>query len=293
MKINRYTKKMNIVIDYIYENLEEDLSLNMLSDIACSSKYHFQRQFSSYTGVGVHKFVQLLRLKRASYYLVFNREIKIIDIALQAKFESHESFSRAFKKLYGQTPSKFRHEPQWKPWLEKYSYKSINSIPKGKEKMNTEIVNFKKTKIAVKEHRGAVEFLNDSIAEFIEWRKSNDHSPVKNSQTFGIAYDDPKTTKPENFRFDICGSTISEVPSNPQNIINKTIPAGRCVKIRHFGSHESMGEKIHYLYGHWLATHDEGLRDFPCFIHYVNLFPDVSEHELITDIYLPLLETRE
>jgi AraC family transcriptional regulator len=78
------------------------------------------------------------------------------------------------------------------------------------------------------------------------------------------------------------------VPDNPQKVINKSIPGGRCVKLRHLGSHDNMDSKIHYLYGEWLPNSDEELRDFPCFFHYINLFPEVSEHELITDIYLPL-----
>jgi len=45
---------------------------------------------------------------------------------------------------------------------------------------------------------------------------------------------------------------------------------------------------VRYLYGVWLPASGEELRDFPCFFHYVNLFPYVAEHELVTDIYLPL-----
>jgi len=49
-----------------------------------------------------------------------------------------------------------------------------------------------------------------------------------------------------------------------------------------------MDEKIYYLYGQWLPESGEELRDSPFFFHYINLFPQVAEHELITDIYLPL-----
>jgi AraC family transcriptional regulator len=287
-QLSRYTDKMNKVVSYIYENLEQNLSLERLSEVACFSKFHFHRQFSSFTGVNLHKFVKLIRLKRASYQLVFHRELKIIDIALNAQFESHESFSRTFKKLYGQTPSQFRKAPQWKPWLEKYEYRTSDKYNRDQKHMDIEIVNFETTNIAVKEHRGAVELLNNSVAEFIDWRKSNDYSPIKTSQTFGIAYDDPASTQPEKFRFDICGSIKHTVPDNAQNVINKSIPGGRCVKLRHLGSHDHMNAKIHYLYAQWLPISDEELRDFPCFFHYINLFPEVSEHELITDIYLPL-----
>jgi len=279
-----YATKMNMVCDYIYQNLDQDLSIDNLRQVANFSKYHFHRQFSDYTGVSVFKFTQMLRLKRASYQLVFKKDYKIIDIALDAGFENPESFSRSFKKSFGQTPSQFRKVPLWEPWHKKYQF----LINRGKTSMQVNIVEFKETKVAVLEHRRSVDLLNDSVSTFIEWRKQSQLSPVNTSHSYGIAYDDPKTTAANQFRFDICGSVETEIPENSQNVINKRIPAGRCAVVRHLGSHELMDDKVHYLYGEWLPESGEELRDFPCYFHYINLFPEVAEHELITDIYLPL-----
>lgn len=281
---NVYAEKINRVCNYIIEHLNEDLSVEKLSQVANFSKYHFHRQFSQYTGINVAKFILMMRLKRASYQLVFNQHFRIVDIALEAKFENPESFSRAFKQVFGQTPSQFRQQPEWKPWHEKYQFQTTERKPH----VNINIITFDETKIAVLEHRGPPELLNDSVSIFIKWRKESQLSPVASSKTYGIAYDDPKTTEPEKFRFDLCGSVKTEVPPNPQGVITKYIPGGRCAFIRHLGSYEAMDEKVYYLYGKWLPTSGEELRDFPCFLHYINLFPEVPEHELITDIYLPL-----
>jgi len=154
--------------------------------------------------------------------------------------------------------------------------------------MKVEVVAFHAVSVAVLEHCGAVEGLNDSIAQFIEWRKSSGLSPVQSSQTYGVAFDDPETTEAEAFRFDLCGSVKREVPTNPQGVINKVMPAGRCALLRHLGSHDEIGDNVRYLYGTWLPDSGEELRDFPCFFHYLNFFPEVAESELITDIYLPL-----
>ena len=279
-----YAKKINKVCDYISEHLNEDLSVDRLSQIANFSKFHFHRQFSEYTGINVSRYILMMRLKRASYQLVFNKNYRIIDIAMDASFESPESFSRAFKKAFGQTPSQFRQKPEWKSWNGNYHTPAIER----QLNMKVQINEFEETKVAVLEHRGAPEILNDSVSMFIEWRKQSKLSPVITSKTYGIAYDDPKTTEPEKFRFDICGSVNSEVPQNDQGVITRLIPGGRCAYLRHCGSHEGIDEKVHYLYGEWLPDSGEELRDFPCFFHYLNFFPEVSEHELITDIYLPL-----
>lgn len=278
-----YRERFNKVFDYIEQHLDESLSVEHLSQVAHFSKFHFHRQFSDYCGISVIRYIQLMRLKHASYRLAFNTD-RITEIALDAGFENPESFSRAFKNTFGQTPSEFREQPQWQPWSERYQF----PIRDRKAAMEVKLSNFKQTRIAVLEHRGAPALLNDSVKIFIDWRKSSGLSPVDTSQTFGIVYDNPNTTKPEDFRFDICGSVIQDVPANPQNVINKSIPAGPCAVVRHLGAHDRLGECIYYMYREWLPGSGEDLRDFPLFFHYLNLMPDTPEHELVTDIYLPL-----
>lgn len=279
-----YAERFQRVLGYIDAHLDESLTVERLSRVANFSKYHFHRQFTHYTGMGVGRYIEVLRLRRASYQLVFNEKKKVTDIALEAGFESPESFSRAFKRNFGQTPSQFRKNPQWEPWTERMR------LPKngGTDPMDVEIVDFEPTLIAVLEHRGPPERVNDSALQFIQWRKTTGLSPVVSSRTFGIPYDDPETVEPELFRFDICGSVTEPVPENPYAVINKQIPGGRCAVVRHYGSTDRIAEPAYYLYRQWLPESGEDLRDFPIFFHYLKLMPETPEHELITDVYLPL-----
>lgn len=283
--VTKSNHKVQLVCQYIYEHLNDELTLDKLSQVANLSRFHFHRLFAIYTGITLNQFIQLVRLKYASYQLVFHPEYKIIDIALDANFESPESFSRAFKHVFGQTPSQFRKQPDWEIWHEKYQFPQQTR----RQEMKVKIVNFKETKIAVLEHQGSPALVNNSALKFIEWRKSSQLSPIQSSQTYGIAYDDPENVAPETFRFDICGSVLQEIPEdNPQGVINKVIPAGRCAVVRHIGSHDNLEESVYYLYEKWLPESGEELRDYPCFFQYMNLFPEVDEHQLITDIHLPI-----
>lgn len=278
-----YRERFNKVFDYIDQHLDDTLSVERLGQVAHFSKFHFHRQFSDYCGISVIRYIQLIRLKHASYRLAFGTD-RITEIALDAGFENPESFSRAFKNKFGQTPSAFRKQPKWQPWSERYQF----PIRVRKITMEVKISNIKHTKIAVLEHRGAPALVNDSVKIFIDWRKGSGLSPVQTSQTFGIVYDNPETVEPDNFRFDICGSVTQDVPANPQGIVNKIIPDGRCAVVRHLGAHDQLGESVYYLYREWLPGSGEELRDFPLFFHYLNLISDTPEHELMTDIYLPL-----
>jgi len=281
-----YEARIRRVCDYIYQHLDEDLSLDQLCQVAHFSKYHFHRQFAEYVGVNVSRFIQLMRLKRASYRLAFDSGDKIIDIALEAQFENPESFSRAFKNAFAQTPSQFRAKPEWPLWHSKYQF----SQPSEEENavMDVSITNFKGTKVALLQHRAAPDRVYESVSKFIEWRKSSKLSPVNTSQTFGIIYDDPEVKTGDDFRFDICGSVDQDVPANPQGVITGNIEGGRYAVLRHHGSHKNIGDKVRYLYRSWLPQSGEELRDVPCFFHYLNLISQVEEHELKTDIYFPL-----
>jgi AraC family transcriptional regulator len=285
-KDGSYARRFNRVLDYIDKHLDDALSVDTLGAVANFSKFHFHRQFAEYCGVNIGRYIQLMRLKRASYRLAFNPQDRIIDIALDAGFENPESFSRAFKTTFGQTPSEFRKSPAWASWSDRYQL----PIPTRKrtDTMNVRIVSVEPTLVAALEHHGAPALLNESVQRFIAWRKTTGLSPYDKCQTYGIAYHDPDKTPADEFRFDICGSVANTVPRNPQGIITKTIPGGRCAVLRHTGSRDRIGESVYELYRQWLPKSSEELRDFPVYFHYLNLDHETPEHEQLTDIYLPL-----
>ena len=152
--------------------------------------------------------------------------------------------------------------------------------------MKVEIMNFPETKVAVIEHRGSPATEHESIKKMIAWRIEN-KLPLDKHQNYGVHYDDPSTTPPEKYRMDLCISVESNVPENKYGVINKSIPSGNCAVARHIVSRENVVAAT-YLYREWFPKSGEKLRDFPVFFHYVNVGPNVSEEEMITDVYLPI-----
>lgn len=148
------------------------------------------------------------------------------------------------------------------------------------------VVDFPETAVACMPHVGAPERVGESIRRFIAWRRANGLSPA-NSATWNILHDDPATTPPEVFRLDICASCDVVVP-NDAGVVPARIEGGRCAVLRHTGSDVLLGDTIRFLYGEWLSLSDEEPRDAPLFLRRVAFFPDVPEHEAVTDIFLPL-----
>lgn len=280
----QYSARMKKVLDYIDGNLDKDLTLDQLSQVASFSKFHFQRQFRVYAGISVIRLVQLIRLKRASYQLVRNSGSTITDIALDAKFENAESFSRAFKQAFQQTPSEFKRKPFNQAWLE------ATTLPifRGENTMHVDVVNFKGCKVAAMEHRGPIENKFQTIAKFIEWRKASAYPPSKHA-TYNIFYNDEASTTPAAFHFDVCCEIEADIAENSMGVASKTLAAGRCAVLRHLGRSDNLEESMTYLYRDWLPSSGEELRDSPCFVHRVKLESEGSEIDAISDIYLPLV----
>jgi len=278
-----YEEKINRVCEYISHNLDEELTLDRLSGVAAMSKFHFHRVFSAGTGMTLFKFVQLSRLRGASFKLAFD-STRVIDIALDAGFESPEAFARSLKKMFGQTPSQFRKEPEWPEWHSKFTF----TASRGEIDMDVRIIDCEETKVAVLTHLGSPDKVFESVAKFIEWRKTTGLSPVRASKSFGVPYGDPDLMPEDEFRFDICGSVHEDVPDNKFGVKTSVIPGGRCAVARHNGSLDNVAETVYAMYREWLPESGEELRDFPCYFHYINLIPDVDECDLITDVYLPL-----
>jgi AraC family transcriptional regulator len=103
-----YVSRINRVIDYIKNNITEDLSLEQLSNIAAFSKYYFHRIFKSISGENLNSYVNRIRIEKSAYFLIHHPETPITSIAYDSGFSSPAVYSRAFKAHYKITPSQWR-----------------------------------------------------------------------------------------------------------------------------------------------------------------------------------------
>ncbi len=95
-------------IDYVEENICEEIDYEEVAKKAYSSSFHFQRIFSILCGFSLGDYIRMRRLSLAAEELS-KGNAKIIDIALKYGYDTSESFSRAFTRFHGISPSEAKH----------------------------------------------------------------------------------------------------------------------------------------------------------------------------------------
>ncbi len=128
-------KRMNDALNYIEENLDNEINLKEVARLALCSEYHFQRMFSFLSGISLSEYIRRRRLTVAAFELN-NSNIRIIDLAVKYGYSSPDSFTRAFQGLHGITPSEARHSGQS---LKAYPRMTFQLSIKGGNEMNYRI----------------------------------------------------------------------------------------------------------------------------------------------------------
>lgn len=122
-------------LDYIEDNITDELEIEEIAAQSFSSAYHFQRVFSILCGYTLGEYIRNRRLSLAGTELRQGK-VKVIDAAVKYGYESPDSFSKAFQKFHGITPSQAKSGSEE---LKNFSRLSINVTLKGGNLMNYKV----------------------------------------------------------------------------------------------------------------------------------------------------------
>ncbi len=102
-----WMKSLNQAIEYIEDNLAENITCEDIAEHIYLSSFHFQRAFSLLTGLSVGEYIRNRRLSLAGHELLSGNG-KVIDIALKYGYDTPEGFSKAFTRFHGITPNEVK-----------------------------------------------------------------------------------------------------------------------------------------------------------------------------------------
>lgn len=138
-----WVNRMNKAVDYIEQNLTDEIDKNEICKIIGCSFSVFQGTFSQITGISLSEYIRRRRLTCAAQELQ-NTDQKIIEIAIKYGYQSADAFSVAFKRIHGISPSNVREHSVS---LTFYCRLNFALTIKGVEKMNYTIIERRPFKV--------------------------------------------------------------------------------------------------------------------------------------------------
>ncbi len=276
-----YHERLNRVLTFIDRHRGEELTLDRLAGVACLSPYHFHRIFRAMVGEPLGQHVQRVRLETAVVQLQTS-DRSVLEIALDAGYESAAAFARAFEQRFGVPPSQCRREHRFELQVRAARFREMNATM-----ITPEIRTRPDTRVAFVRHIGPYHGVGAAWGKVCAF--AGRHGLVgPRHQCLGLSHDDPKITADGQLRYDACITLDREIA--PEGEVGvQTVPGGRYAVFLHQGPYENFQSTYDAIFGEWLPRSGERLRDASCFELYLNSPDSAAPADLRTEIWVPLV----
>nr|WP_321237367.1 AraC family transcriptional regulator [uncultured Psychroserpens sp.] len=294
-----HIKSINKALQHIEQHLESDLSLELVSKVAHYSPFHFHRLFKAFTKETLNNYIARKRVEKASAVLLHHKNVTISELSTQYGFTSNSSFTRAFKKFYGMSPSHFRSTSKGK-------YSKISQL---KSKNGKPITNFEPYVWSINQNNVLVmtsnidvktietihavgitcigkQQLEPAINRLITWAGSKGLLRASGFKIATVFYDSFKITAPDKVRMSAC--ILVEKPLQTEGeVMTLELSSGQYI-IGHFEISIHEFPTVWTGLFKWMNDNGYKKRDQPPFEIYHNNFNEHAEKKCIVDLYIPV-----
>lgn len=286
--------------------LDEALDLKALAAPACMAPLHFHRVFRGLVGETPLQLHRRLRLERAAWRLAAHGEATVLRIALDAGYETHETFTRAFREAFGRSPSEHRalaasgagrppsHRLQAAcgvhaagPAVEFPAEAAALFTHLGAPAMDVRIEPRNEIRVAALAHVGPYNTIGAAFERLGELAGPAGLLSTPAALMIAIYHDDPETTPAAQLRSAACVSVGSKA-AIPAPLQELRLPAGRWASTLHRGPYAGLGDSWQRLLGQWLPSSGLRMGAGDCCEVYLNMPGAVPEQDLQTLLCVPL-----
>lgn len=279
--MENYKRRIDSVIEYIGENLDGEIDVEYLANLAAFSPFHFHRIIRARLGEPIGAFIVRQRVQKAAHSLIFET-LPISDIAYRVGYDAPSSFTKAFVKHFGVSPTEFRKT------------KSYRVLTTDAEKIEIKITNGKIVEVEDKtviyiSAKGDYQSVDFSAIYEKLWREMHNQQLFsKKSEALAVYGDDPNVTQESKLRTDVCLSIYK--PAKPNGDVSvRTIKGGKYAVFTYTGSYFGICHAYNKIYGELLANMGVEPRSNYNIDKYLNNPNATPTEELQTEIYIPIM----
>lgn len=275
------------IIERIYRSIlwlegKEKSSVPIMAEIACLSPYHFSRVFYSMTGMSPALYWRRRVLTKAAQSLLSTNQ-SILDMALEYGYETQESFTRAFKDMFGVNPGQLRkssidleplyQKPLTQEGLQHFKTGGLNLQPEYKEHPAIKVCGVS----------GIIDYDGVWQANHI-WSKYLQKYDQENEITYGVCQG--------TIDSGALAGQLTYLAGHPCNKECKEleiidIQSGNYAVFTHNGALKDFGSTLQYIWQIWVPRSDIELREAPDFEVYDEGF-DSKTLEGKIELWIPI-----
>jgi len=301
-----YETAVGRAVERITASLDQVLDLKSIARAAALSPFHFHRIFRGLVGETPHELHRRLRLERAAEQLVATSR-SVTQIALDAGFDTHEAFTRAFGNAYDVSPSEFRARAHAEgptchggPPVELAArcglhirsgvvdLAPLSLIHPGGINMNVTIENRPAQRLVCVRHVGPYAEIAEAFHRLGKLAAENGLYAHAQPPMLALYHDAPETTPASELRSD-AALVIDAQAVIPPGATEALLPAGPYARTTHMGAYAGLGDAWARFVGEWLPTSGRHLADTAAYEVYVTDPRTTPTADLRTDLYLPLV----
>lgn len=295
-----HSKRIRRVLDYIENNLQEDLRLETIAKVGLYSSYHFHRIFKAIIGETIQEYIVRKKVEKAALQLSKNKTKSLTEIYSEIGFNSHSTFTKVFKKQYGIPPTQFRklapehfskiaqmngNIEQNTVIFEHYIY-TIEQIQKMMENTKIVVKQMPEMHLASALSIG-VHNVEKAYEKVINWGISKKLFPSENVKMISVYHDSAKVTPLDKIRINAC-MLVDQPIQREDAIFPETLAAGKYIVGSYF---ITLNEFEQAWNGLFLWMNEKGYqfrKSYPYEIYHTN-YKEHPEGKMSVDFCIPIL----
>ncbi|MGN0448055.1 MAG: GyrI-like domain-containing protein [Acutalibacteraceae bacterium] len=259
---------INKAINYIFEHIDEDITVDDVAKHCAYSKYHLMRMFKEDTEEALYQFIKRIRLERSAWRLKVEKDKSITEIGVDLGYSS-SNFATAFKKQLNVSPVDFRKISE--QMVEESSFSHGVSIGELEETENLITVEILESFQVVYERKKGN--YNNMPKEWCSFIKKYKHLATEDTIYIESTIDDPSITDENSCMYELC-QTIS--PNHPvfkenSDILTHTFDGGKYAVYHFKGFPQFLFMIYQEVFCRWLSKTGNQLDNRPIFDIYRNI----------------------
>ena len=238
-------------VNFIENHLTEPITIKNAADAAGYSLYHFSRTFNHLVGHSPYDYLMRRRLSEAVKTLISSKK-RVIDVAFEFQFNNPETFSRAFRKMFGLLPQQIKKggNIREQDLKSKTTLAYLKHINQGGY-LTPQITILEKLLLV-----GLATELKPELSGIVRLQEQFENllgairNRIETSTIYGISTYDPKCEHSGTFY--MTGVRVHSLDQAPVQLVAKQIPAFKYVAFIHRGSLSDLVLTLDFIYQTWL-----------------------------------------